>query len=221
MTSTADISNKQRPFNWGFSLATACTLALHAVAFLMILAPVTAPQAAERIMDKSIVVHMPDPQLEPPKPPPPAPEPPQKPLPQVSRTALQPPPVQLPPASPVLVSEASPLAEVALPPMPPTPHQANTNVRPSAVVSYSSKYQPKYPMQAIRQRQEGTVQLKILVGVEGKPLKIRIMNSSGYRSLDHAAIAAARQWKFNPARQNGVPRQGWVIIPIEFSLKRL
>lgn len=220
MASTTGITGNRRAFSWGFSVATAFTLALHAIAFLMILAPVLAPHAAERIKDDGVLIQVIEPLPEPPKPPPPPPEPPQKPLPQVVHRALQPPPVTPPPTSPVVVSEPSPVAEVAPPPIPPTPNQASTDVRASARISYSRQYRPQYPTQAIRLRQEGTVQLKVLVGVDGNPLEIRVMDSSGYRRLDQAAIAAARQWKFNPAKQNGVPRQGWAIIPIEFSLKR-
>ena len=219
MASTTGIIDTYRAFNWRVSLATAFTVALHAMAFLMILAPVMAPHATERVAKTDVQVHVITAVPEPPKPPPPPPQPPQKPQPQVVHSVVQPPPIQ-PPTSPLVVSEPSPVAEVAPPPMPPTAHPANTDARPSAMVSYRSKYRPKYPMQAIRQRQEGTVQLKILVGVHGSPLKIQVMNSSGYRSLDQAAIAAARQWRFNPAMENGAPRQGWVIIPVEFSLER-
>ncbi|MGB8634216.1 MAG: energy transducer TonB [Rhodanobacteraceae bacterium] len=219
MESTTDVTGHRRPFNWGFSVATALTLALHASAFLMIMAPVLAPHAAERIKDDAAWVHVIEPQPEPPKPPPPAPEPPQKPPTQVVHRT--PTPVLQPPDPPVVMSEPSPMAKVATPPSPPTAHQSSTNVRPSARISYREKYRPQYPIQAIRMRQEGTVQLKILVSEDGNPLKIQVSHSSGYRSLDQAAIAAARQWKFNPARQDGVPRQGWVIIPIEFGLRTL
>ncbi len=218
MGSTTEIDGHRRPFNWGYSVATALTLALHASAFLMIMAPVLAPHAAERITDDAAIVNIIDPPPQELKPPPPAPEPPQKPRPQVMHRTPQPDP--LPPVAPVVTSEPSPMSQVPVLPTPPTTDQPRIDVGPSAKVSYREKYRPQYPLQAIRMRQEGTVQLKILVGTDGNPLQIRVAHSSGYRSLDMAAIAAARQWKFNPARQDGIARQGWVIIPVEFGLNR-
>lgn len=219
MASSSRIFGRHRAFNWRYSFATAFTVALHTVAFLMILAPVMAPRATERVVKSDVQVTVITADPERPKPPPPAPQPPQKPQTRVAHTIAQP-PISPPPIVPVVVAESSPRAEVAPPPRPPTPQQADADVRPSALVRYRHKFPPKYPAQAIRQRQEGTVTLKVLVGVGGDPLQIQVMGSSGYRSLDQAAIAAARQWKFNPATRNGVPRQGWVIIPIEFSLDR-
>ena len=217
MESTKDITGSRRPFNWRFSLATAFTVALHAVAFMLMLAPVLAPHASERPRDRNVEINLIEPPPTPPKPPPPAPEPPQRPHPQIVHRDLQ--PVQIP-TPPVAIDEPSPMAQTALPLTPPAPQQASSNVGPSAMVSYRDKYPPKYPIQAIRQQQEGIVKLKILVGTDGSPLKIELSDSSGHRSLDRAAIAAARQWKFNPATENGVPRQGWVIIPVAFNLNR-
>lgn len=207
-------------FNWRRSMAIACTITLHAFAVLVMLAPVSAPLATATVVVDDVDVHIIEPPPPPPPPPPPLPEPPQE-LPQLAVTQVDLPPLPPPPEPPVIVAEPSPVARVAPPAVPPTTHQGNRNVQPSARISYRRKYPPQYPARAIRMRAEGVVVLKILVGVNGNPLEIRIKGSSGYRGLDQAAVAAARQWKFNPGMRHGMVRQGWVVIPVEFNLSQL
>lgn len=57
---------------------------------------------------------------------------------------------------------------------------------------------PKYPKRAIENRQQGIVALSITVASNGKPVKIDILNSSGYELLDKAATEAAHSWIFEP-----------------------
>lgn len=77
---------------------------------------------------------------------------------------------------------------------------------------------PKYPPQAARQHQEGTVILKVLVGIDGSPQDITVEKSSGSRLLDRAAIDAVKNWKFNPGQKGGKPSPGYALVPIEFKL---
>lgn len=77
---------------------------------------------------------------------------------------------------------------------------------------------PRYPPQAVRQRQEGKVILKVLVGVDGSPQEITVEKSSGSRLLDNAAIAAVKTWRFNPGSKGGRPAPGYALVPIEFNL---
>lgn len=79
---------------------------------------------------------------------------------------------------------------------------------------------PKYPPQAIRQHQQGTVMLKVLVGLDGTPEEITVERSSGSRLLDQAAIAAVRTWVFNAGMKNGQPARGYALVPIEFNLNQ-
>ncbi|EQD66104.1 TonB family protein, partial [mine drainage metagenome] len=57
----------------------------------------------------------------------------------------------------------------------------------------------------MRQHQQGTVYLLVLVGADGSVQDVKVDQSSGYRDLDRAAIEAARKWKFNPGSQDGKP----------------
>ncbi len=66
---------------------------------------------------------------------------------------------------------------------------------------------------------QGTVTLRVLVDVDGSPLEVRVERSSGNRSLDNAARAQVlRQWKFQPATDNGRAVQAYGLVPIDFKL---
>jgi protein TonB len=52
--------------------------------------------------------------------------------------------------------------------------------------------------------------LRVLVGIDGKPVEIEIEKSSRSRLLDRAAMDAVRSWVFNPGLKAGQPVQGYV-----------
>jgi protein TonB len=157
--------------------------------------------------------------LTPPKPvePPPVvqPEPP-KPVPkQVVRKTI-PKPVPKP------VPKAEPAQEIVKAPPPPAPVApepvAETVTEPSADADYLRNPPPNYPSLAQRQGWEGTVWLNVFVKPNGLPGKIELQKTSGRKTLDDAAIAAVRNWRFVPAKRGNTPVEGWVSVPIEFSL---
>lgn len=80
---------------------------------------------------------------------------------------------------------------------------------------------PRYPAEAIQRGLSGTVELEILVGVDGTPLEVRVVRSSGHRLLDQAARKVVlSQWRFQPAMRDGLPVQALGRVPIAFSLER-
>jgi serine/threonine-protein kinase len=60
-----------------------------------------------------------------------------------------------------------------------------------------------YPKAALKLKLEGVVALEMIVTEEGLPSGLRIVESAG-QVLDEAALEAARSWRFEPARQQGV-----------------
>ena len=90
-----------------------------------------------------------------------------------------------------------------------------------AVLQTLSAPAPDYPREAMRQGLGGTVELEILVGIDGRPLDVRIVRSSGHRVLDQAARRAVlASWTFKPALRNGRPVQAMGRVPIDFRLAR-
>ena len=77
---------------------------------------------------------------------------------------------------------------------------------------------PEYPPAALQARHEGRVLLAVLVSEQGKAAKVRILKSSGFKSLDDSAAMAVRSWKFQPAERAGKPTACWVKVPVNFRI---
>ena len=58
---------------------------------------------------------------------------------------------------------------------------------------------------AQRLRQQGSVELRIHVGVAGLVTRVEVTRTSGYSLLDEAAVRAVESWRFEPALRRGRP----------------
>ncbi|MCK4350977.1 MAG: energy transducer TonB [Candidatus Krumholzibacteria bacterium] len=87
---------------------------------------------------------------------------------------------------------------------------------PPALVKFANPFYPELARQA---GIEGTVLLSVLVGKEGSVLEVSVLKSDVPSSMEKAAILAARKFKFTPARQNTVPVQARISVPVVFTLK--
>lgn len=130
------------------------------------------------------------------------------PKPKAVPKAAEPPPAPAPVATPA----PPPRAPVAAAPAPAiaTP--------PSAHADYLHNPAPEYPDFARRRGWEGTVVLRVWVRANGTPSEIQVEQSSGRDVLDSAARQAVTRWTFVPAKRGDVAEEGWVSVPIGFSL---
>lgn len=83
-----------------------------------------------------------------------------------------------------------------------------------------ARVQPEYPAAAYRERAEGTVLLGVTVDASGRPAQVDVVERSGSRELDRAAVEAVRQWTFAPAIRGGRPAEARVEIPVTFRLEQ-
>ena len=67
---------------------------------------------------------------------------------------------------------------------------------------------------------EGTVDLRILVTEKGTVDEVEIAQSSGYTSMDEAAVRAAKRTRFRPAIKDGQRVAMWINYPIQFALTK-
>lgn len=116
----------------------------------------------------------------------------------------------------------------ALPPQPatmpesepaPLPPAASGESRPPRPIAGQTP-SPAYPAAELRRGRGGTVLLRVEVGADGRPTSVTVASSSRSRALDRAAIAAVRQWRFEPALVGGQPATGTVRVPLEFTPQR-
>jgi TonB family protein len=90
---------------------------------------------------------------------------------------------------------------------------AGLPVAPSII----SKVDPNYSDAARKEKLSGTVRLAVEVLSNGKPGDIQVLYSMG-KDLDETAIAAVRQWKFTPPRQDCKPFEKRVTVEVNFRL---
>ncbi|WP_233633200.1 energy transducer TonB [Burkholderia seminalis] len=78
--------------------------------------------------------------------------------------------------------------------------------------------QPDYPPKARRLEQQGTVVVKLNIGVDGAVKTARVAKSSGYPLLDAAALAAIESGHCQPYTTAGIARAVEAEQPIAFNL---
>ena len=198
--------------------AEAGAIAIHAVALLLLLAPMNmhVPQMAARDPDVVLLPVLP-------KTPPPRVEPekvevekprvvPTTPTSVQQKMQIEPPPIVDPQpgdtaVEPLQVAKVEPIGDGIGPPL------------AGAHLEYEVAPPPPYPAMAILEGLTGTVVLRVLVDVDGKPLDVQIERSSGHRVLDAAARKQVlAKWRFKPAMENGRALQAIGLIPIDFNL---
>lgn len=80
---------------------------------------------------------------------------------------------------------------------------------------------PVYSREAAKYNLAGNVRIKIKILKDSSIGKISLEGSSGYEILDNAALAAVRQWRFIPARdESGQSIESSILVPISFGASK-
>jgi len=74
---------------------------------------------------------------------------------------------------------------------------------------------PVYPPQAVVQKLQGPVVLQAMIGRDGSVEDVKIVR--GYFVLARAAVAAVKQWRFQPYILNGHPAETQTVLTVNFS----
>jgi protein TonB len=98
------------------------------------------------------------------------------------------------------------------------PEAAGPFVPPSPLAGMATNRAPAYPQSALRRGEQGNVMLRVSVTADGVPLAVDLAATSGYASLDSAAEAAVRRWRFNPATRAGIAVAAIAEVPVRFQL---
>lgn len=177
-------------------------------------APVVVPRAlAVSLIEMPNEVKQPEPQ--PPKPVlKPQPTPPVLAMPQPKNAPREQEPLVEPPKA---VAEPAPVAPAvaaeAPVPAPPAPL-----IEPRFDANYLDNPKPPYPGLSKRLGEQGVVQLRVFVNVDGSVGRLELRRGSGHPRLDQSAMSAVQHWRFVPARQGSAPVAAWVVVPIHFTL---
>ena len=199
------------------TLALAGALAVHAFALLLLAMPAMHPAVIAAATETvQIIWHEPEPEpVVQPLPPEPEPLPvPRRPAPRAVAV------IETPMSTPTPVAEPSPLpADPILPESTPAPDPGPARAV-DVGLAYLSRTEVAYPKASAREREQGTVLLRVHVDVEGRPTAVEVVRGSGHSRLDRAAREAVLAWRFRPVQRNGVAVPASGLVPIEFSLSR-
>jgi len=196
---------------------------LNLAGLMLLLIPIVMPSAPPRVDEPGMQIVWPE--IEEPmpiKPVPPMPDAATIPRPQTP--IAQPQPQTIPDDRPVFSEVAMPDTTATVPQIDVPPGDAVPDTGPMELGSSLASINPtppKYPLRPLRQGIEGTVELRILVGIDGLPLRVEVDQSSGNRELDNEARRhVQKKWRFRPAVRDGIPVQAWGTVAVVFSLGR-
>jgi TonB family protein len=79
--------------------------------------------------------------------------------------------------------------------------------------------QPVYPESARSAGVQGTVVLHAVIGMDGRPLSLRVMNSQVDPDLARSAVEAVSQWRYTPTLLNGEAIEVDTTVMVNFSLQ--
>ncbi len=74
-----------------------------------------------------------------------------------------------------------------------------------------------YPVELWDEGAEGTTIVRVRVDETGRVDSVEVVESSGHEGLDAAAVAGARDLRFQPGRKDGKRIRMWASLPVEFS----
>ncbi len=122
--------------------------------------------------------------------------------------------------APAQAALPSPVDEAPLPGIPDSATSSSmaTGDQPEPISGQTPA--PRYPNAALRSGESGTVLVRVEVDTNGMPAGVALVQRSGSRDLDRAAMEAIRKWRFRPAQREGQPVPGSLVIPIEFKADR-
>lgn len=208
---------EQRKFS---PTAIGITLAIHVVLGAAMLS--LGVQAVSERKERLSVFNV---SLEPPPPPPSAPDP----QPATLTTQVQPPVIQLTEAQAVPVPvtlDPVPQPDIPRPAVPAAPAAPLAPAAAPSIISSSdlgtrmiSGDPPRYPLESRRKKEQGVVELLVIVGPDGRVETITVNGSSGHSRLDEAALKAVRRWRWEPTLRGGTAVRVRGIVEIPFVLQ--
>jgi HEAT repeat protein len=87
--------------------------------------------------------------------------------------------------------------------------------RPARPLGIHKSVKPASTDIAMQSRTNGAVKLRVLVGADGKAVRVYVVRRLGY-GLDRRAVETALQYRFDPEIQSGLPQTSWTDMEVIF-----
>lgn len=120
-------------------------------------------------------------------------------------------PITPPPTGPV-IPEGTGTGTVITPPKPPVTINAIIDPR------YQGLLQPPYPPEEQRAGNSGRVQVRVLIGTDGRVKQVERISAASDAFFAATQRQALNKWRFKPATKDGVPIEQWKVMSLSFVL---
>lgn len=101
------------------------------------------------------------------------------------------------------------------PPAIPEPVLVEAKIDPAA----AGRFQPDYPSELVRAEIEGTVTVRVLIGVDGRVKAVEMVKATNEGFFEPTQKQALRYWRFRPATRDGVAVESWRTMTVRFALQ--
>lgn len=134
------------------------------------------------------------------------------PIPSADVTTTATPPGLPPPLD--LGANGTATSSPADPPVPPAPVMVEASVDPR----FASALQPQYPPAERRAEVSGVVQVRVLIGTDGRVKAVERVASASNGLFEATRRQALSRWRFRPATRDGVAVESWKTMTVRFEL---
>lgn len=86
---------------------------------------------------------------------------------------------------------------------------------PTRPLGIHKSVRPAMTDAALRARAGGSVKLRVLVGADGKAVRVYVTRRLGY-GLDRRAVETALQYRYDPELEGGLPQSTWTDMEVKF-----
>ena len=101
-------------------------------------------------------------------------------------------------------------------PDPPRPNPVFIGPRPDP--RYAGQMQPDYPAGLQRREIEGTVEVRVLIGPDGRVKRVEPISATDPGFFRATMDQAMKRWRFLPATRDGVAVESWRTMTVRFRL---
>jgi periplasmic protein TonB len=83
---------------------------------------------------------------------------------------------------------------------------------------FTGDFQPAYPSSELRAQRDGTVRVRVLIGVDGRVRQVEQVDATSPAFFEATRRQALARWRFKPATRGGIPQESWKVMSVRFEL---
>jgi periplasmic protein TonB len=83
---------------------------------------------------------------------------------------------------------------------------------------YAAALQPDYPPSMIRAETEGTVSVRVLIGIDGRVKQVEVTSAASDEFAEATKRQALKKWRFVPGTSDGTPIESWREMTVRFEM---